>query len=133
MLISPNNEFELSCKGRYDKVSQSIGVFSEKHRKKFLLPMPALGWRLAILKFITKDGLEYSFIFDGIPEQPLVRPSTAPAGIQGNRKVKSRQTGSSPSRPMTASYMRTKVRASPKDGRQHSMLSRETVYRPRWQ
>lgn len=132
VLISPNNDFELLCKGRHDRVSQSLGVFNEKQRKKFLLPMPALGWRLAILKFVTTDGQEYPFIFDGVPEQALVRPSTAPPATSNERKSKSRQSMTSSSRPMTASYLRTKTKPMPRDGRQSS-LGRAAMYHPRWQ
>lgn len=134
--INHCNSYELYCKGRNDDKSECLGVFHEKDRKRFLLPMPHLGWRLAVMRFHGKNGHSYNFIFDGHPERPLVRPKTAPPLIQHSISAKSDRRPKTASVDMpnglsTPSYLRVKAR--PVDYKLLSNMYKMPVIRHRWQ
>lgn len=130
VLISSNNDFELFGKGRHERFSQSLGVFNDKDRKRFLLPMPSLGWHLAVLSFNATDGREFKFIFDGKPERPLVRPRTAPSYLEATYKalLHKPRTIDYP-RPIT-SYMKLKSKPTASSRPDTRIVSVST--RPRW-
>jgi len=76
-------------------------MFNEIEKKRLSLPMPALGWRVAVLRFFACDGKEYKLIVDGVKEQSLVRASTAQPMTAGRLRMRS-----SPRRPRSASNSR---------------------------
>ena len=93
-MISNAGGFEIRCRGRSDTRSELFGIFNETEKKRLVLPMPAMGWRIAILTFVTTKE-EYNIVVDGVKEQPLVRASTALP--QGSRRFTYRQDDYRPS------------------------------------
>ena len=78
VFISPDGNLSLTCKGRGETVSEKLYTFNIQEKKKLLLPMPPLGWRIIIMTFMVKEnGRQIKFVTDGQKEVPIIRPSTS--------------------------------------------------------
>lgn len=98
MFITSIGDFAIVCKGRGDCGSEILYAFNTPEMRRLSLPMPALGWRVAVLTFTAKDnGCWYKFAADGEKEEPIIRPSTSKPRSKlraqlGTRRAKTAKT-----------------------------------------